>query len=245
MDNRNILINHARLKRHYEANLKSYDEIALLDLSHALRMWMDMKDVVNEYLLSISSNVKFKSFTVSKQLSRLVANKEYILAGLPGGVSTTAGNPEILTNKRANLSKPFTIGTTIKRDFSDKVHVSQIAFINNLHVSADQAKILQKGLPEKSYNFLQWLSSDIVRVSYPKSTGGLERKIISREVFVGRVANILGGSHPMGVHDSENQFNDAVHYLMESEVLGLPTPYFLLLKMAKDILDNITVPIVN
>ena len=87
--------------------------------------------------------------------------------------------------------------------------------------------------------FTQWLASEAVRVCYPREDGVLEVTTISREMIVRRVANTLDGSHPSiaGNGGVDNAFDHPVHHLLQFRMGGLPLPYFILLKIAQDILD--------
>ena len=38
-----VMIQLARLRRHYDAAVRSYDKVALLDLSNTLRIWTELK----------------------------------------------------------------------------------------------------------------------------------------------------------------------------------------------------------
>jgi hypothetical protein len=90
-----------------------------------------------------------------------------------------------------------------------------------------------------SGNYLQWLGADAVIMSYTQADGTLKRVSISREMLVRRVANTLGGSHPSveaGTNDFENSYDPAVHHLLGHNMGGLPLPYFILLKIAQDLL---------
>ncbi|WP_410005039.1 hypothetical protein [Aequorivita nionensis] len=239
----NIIINYKRLKRHFDLNIIGFDEIALYDLSHALRMWVDMKENVSEYLKLKPKSKKFKSYNVSKQLSRLVNNKEYIIAGLSNGIRTWSGNTDIASSSLGHDSSvPFLQQIKFMRNEDNSFTIADFILIYGTVFTDEQRKTVNKGLSEKSYDFSPWLNSEAIRLNYPNSNGKLERKIISREIFVRRVANILGGSHPIGIDDSENKYNDAIKYLMNVSILGLPAPYIIILKIAKDILDNIEIP---
>ena len=57
--------------------------------------------------------------------------------------------------------------------------------------------------------------------------------------FCKRVANTLDGSHPSagGGGDTDNVFDAPVQHLLKYQMGGLPLPYFILLKIAQDILD--------
>lgn len=89
-------------------------------------------------------------------------------------------------------------------------------------------------------NYSQWMAAEVVRVSYPTEAGALERVVLTRETIVKRVANTLDGSHPSAaatISDGNNSFDPAVHYLLRYQMGGLPLPYFILLKIAQDILS--------
>ena len=243
MTDQNIRINYRRLKRHYDLNLKGYDDIALYDLAHSLRMWVDMKEQVSIYLKTNQPDQRFKSYTVNKQLKRLLGRYEYVIACLPKGVTTWGGNPVIASGKKnLDLSRPFTKHFKIIRNANQSFTCIDFVFIDGYAVPKEQMKIIDKGFSIKHHDFKQWLGSETIRLAYKNQDGDLERRIISREIFIGRVANILGGSHPIGLHDSNNRFNDAVRYLMDIEIDGLPAPYLIILKIAKDILESINVP---
>ncbi|MFN9387433.1 MAG: hypothetical protein ACK6BU_10800, partial [Cyanobacteriota bacterium] len=68
--------------------------------------------------------------------------------------------------------------------------------------------------------------------------GPLETVAISREMIIKRVANTLDGSHASaaGGGEVDNAFDAPVHHLLKYKVGGLPLPYFILLKVAQDIL---------
>lgn len=243
MTDPNIQVNYKRLKRHYDLNLKEFDEIALYDLAHSLRMWVDMKENVSDYLKINPPNQKFKSYTVTKQLNRLVGKREYIISGLPNGVQTWSGNSNIVSSSLGHDSSvPFTQSINLMLNPDKSITVANFILIYGIVIPKEQMKILNKGLPSKPYDFKQWLSSETIRLNYRNNNGKLERRIISREIFIGRVANVLGGSHPVGIDSSENKFNDAIKYLMNINIAGLPAPYLIILKIAKDILENISVP---
>jgi len=88
-------------------------------------------------------------------------------------------------------------------------------------------------------NYMQWMGAEAVRLSYPAEEGALKKLVITREMIVRRVANTLDGSHPSAAgknEDMENGFDAAVHHLLQYQMGGLPLPYFILLKIAQDIL---------
>jgi hypothetical protein len=84
-----------------------------------------------------------------------------------------------------------------------------------------------------------WMGAEAVRLSWPMSGDNSELVTISREVLVKRVANVLDGSHPSLGSDPDNRFDAPVQYLLTCQVAGFPLPYFILLKVAQDILDEV------
>jgi len=110
--------------------------------------------------------------------------------------------------------------------------VSGLVFVEN-----DLTKQLKESNVTKC-TYVNWLAADAVRLSYINTNGVLEPVIISREILVKRVANILDGSHPSAtVKQGENIFDAPIIRLTAFNVGGLPLPYFILLKVAQDILD--------
>jgi hypothetical protein len=84
------------------------------------------------------------------------------------------------------------------------------------------------------------MGAEAVRLSFPTGTGDLKSLAISREMIIRRVANTLDGSHPSAATTTggtENSFDPAVHHLLKYQMGGLPLPYFILLKIAQDILE--------
>lgn len=88
-------------------------------------------------------------------------------------------------------------------------------------------------------NYQQWLGAEAVRVCMRGSDRTLRATSISREMIVKRVANTLDSSHPSAsASDTDNTFDAPVHHLLKYIVGGIPLPYFILLKIAQDILAN-------
>jgi len=90
-------------------------------------------------------------------------------------------------------------------------------------------------------NFVSWMGAEAVRVCYVDETGQLRKLSISREKMIRRVANTLNGSHPSeaGNCDSHDPFDAPIHYLLDFKMGGIDLPYFILLKIAQDILANV------
>lgn len=95
---------------------------------------------------------------------------------------------------------------------------------------------------QKRCNYAHWLGAEVVRLSYPSQVSGQKMTTVSlsREMLVKRVANTLDGSHPSAAGNSTTDVNsndEAVRQLLSHLMGGLPLPYFIILKIAQDILD--------
>ncbi|MGI4835943.1 MAG: hypothetical protein ACRYFK_21020 [Janthinobacterium lividum] len=81
-----------------------------------------------------------------------------------------------------------------------------------------------------------WVSATAIRINYLDTNNSLILYNISRESLIRRVANILGASHPEGGFEKSDALDAPIRMLMEFKLLGIPTPYVCLLKIAQDIL---------
>lgn len=233
---RNIRIGLARLYRQYQINSEKYDEIALLDLSHMLRLWVDMKDEVQDYLNSHKINISFPGYTLTKRLSRFLPGKEYVIAAMPGGVQPYRTGEKCLFHSPKVAEAFVVFAAKFEEDDSFTLYSFNLVYCA---VNANARKIISDGIALKKRSFKLWMEAEAVRVNFVNKEGKLERQIIPREKLVARAANFLGGSHPQGMEETNNIFDPAIEYLMQYTLGGLPLPYFILLKTAKDILELI------
>lgn len=156
---------------------------------------------------------------------------------MPGGVKTYASNGHLASGPGMGPSDgDFTIGVAVKVS-PPLIELGKYCIVST---SFDQPLI--KALDAEQITrctYAHWLGAEAVRVSYVSSRGLLEVVAISREMIVKRVANTLDGSHPSaaGGGDADNVFDAPVHHLLQYKMGGLPLPYFILLKIAQDILE--------
>jgi hypothetical protein len=240
IDFNNLIINYKRLQRHYDINLKSYDEIALLDLSHVLRIWMEMAESVQSYLIYCDKDkiVRFPSYSLSKKLAKYIAGKEHIIAGTCGGVITSSANENlILVPEKPTDSILKSFNFMIQTD--GRIQIADIAIVHDKNEGPEVHTLIKNGFIINRSYYGHWLNCEIVRISYKADSGIVERRIIPRHILVKRVANILGGSHAVSDTFSGNYFDIAVRKLLDTRFGGLPVPYFLILKTAQDILSGI------
>lgn len=224
-----------RLRRHYEAAVRTYDEISFLDLSHSLRIWMDLKPELPKLAPSFGTSMAFKTAIPAKKVLKAAKGYRHVFSYMPGGVITYCSNGNLVSSPEMNEGAgDFSTGIAVKVG-QDHIWLNKFCVVGR---SFDQPLI--KALEAETTtrcNYMQWLGSEVVRVSFPLADGSLKSTAISRETLVRRVANTLDGSHPsLTITESDNSIDPAVHHLLQYQVGDLPLPYFILLKVAQDIL---------
>lgn len=235
---REVLIQYERLRRHYEVVEKTYDYASFLDLSHILRIWCELKTALPKYSKSAASMALFKSAVPNRKILKSHSKTEYIVAFMPGGTTSHATDGRIFSCKKdidiggfsvgGNFSKlndgPLTLYSFFLCDPTIKVGTSDI--ISNPKVSR--------------LNFSQWLGAEAARMNFKRNGGNLESVSIPREILIKRLANTLDASHTSlnSPEESENKFDEPIKYLMNFNWGGCPLPYYLLLKVAQDIVNQ-------
>jgi len=236
--NNSINLHFLRLKRHYDAAVQTYDEVSLLDLSHILRIWGELKTVLGDSYPKVKSTITFKTGMPAKKVRKAIKNQKYVFTYLPDGVITYASKGVLVNFPDQNSQEDFTTGIAVKISENNKVELKNFCIVSS---ALEQPLIKAMGSEEtKRLNYLSWLGAEVVRVSFINSEGVLHEISISREILIKRVANILDGSHPSAASqdDFDNKFDEPIKYLLEFKVGGLPLPYFILLKIAQDIIDK-------
>ncbi|MCC8991449.1 MAG: hypothetical protein LM514_02410 [Streptococcus sp.] len=233
-----ILIQMNRLRRHYNVVVRSYDQIALLDLSHSLRIWVELKQALVRISPKFSSSILFKTAIPARKVLKAARGHRFIFSYMPGGVITYASQGYLSSGPEMELnSGDFTTGIAVKLSDNGQIELGKYCIISTSFeqplIKALDAEVVTR------CTYMQWLASEAVRVSFIDPNGDLKTVAISREMIVKRVANTLDGSHPSvaGGADTDNQFDAPVHHLLQYKMGGLSLPYFILLKIAQDILD--------
>jgi len=227
-----------RLRRHYELAVRTYDEIALADLSHTLRIWSEMKSNLAHDVPSLSGSIAFRAGSPNKRVSRLLRDHEFVLSYLPGGAITFASKGELVQLPETWATIPGTQYIEFRENEDDSVEMATFCAVRE-KLSLEQGNELRNYV-QKRLGYQQWLDSEAVRVGMPSEKGDIEIKIVPRDVLIKRVANKYQGSHSRLAKDNrdgESTFDACVAYLMEIRWGGLPFPYFILLKAAQDILS--------
>jgi len=206
-----------RLERHTisaaKVSAQADDTIALMDMTHVLRIWVDMKSDVDDFLATISPYPAFKNPEYTKDLKRLLKRHKHFRLQTTGGAHTTDGQIEGFTWFQKPLS-------------DDELET-----------------IRKAGPPRTrstSLTFSEWLGSEIL--VYVDPSANPPRMGISREVLVRRIANVLGPSHPAGTDigmEHENPSDANIRGLERMSLLGIPAASILLLEMAQQIIDTL------
>jgi hypothetical protein len=224
-----------RLRRHYETAVRTYDHVSFLDLSHSLRIWVELKQELPKLVPAFGTTMSFKTAIPAKKVLKASKGCRYVFSYMPGGVITYCSNGHLASGPEMDhRAGDFAAGIAVKIG-EDHIWLNKFCIVGR---SFDQPLI--KALDAESVtrcNYAQWLGSEVVRVSFPREDGTLATTTISREMMVKRVANTLDGSHAsLAAYESDNSFDPAVRHLLQYRVGGLPLPYFVLLKIAQDIL---------
>ena len=74
----NVGLHLERLRRHYEAAVRSYDDVALLDLSHVLRIWTELKIPLAQHVPAFRTTIAFKTGMPSRKVLRAAKGHRYV-----------------------------------------------------------------------------------------------------------------------------------------------------------------------
>lgn len=227
-----------RLERHFNHSVRTYDDASVLDLAHTLRIWTELKSHLTINYNSFKESV-FKTASPTRKILNHIKKSQYVLSYLPKeGVVAYASKGQLAEsdydpNGSGTLSVYFTY-----MGQSNILH--QFCFVSK-SLEQEYLHAISNNKVSKC-NYMNWLASDIVRLQYINETGKLEAFSISREMLIKRVANVYDASHTsLNDEGGENKFDAPIKWLMGFKFGGLPLPYFLLLKVAQDILENVPV----
>lgn len=228
----------ARLKRHYEHTRDTYDAVSLLDLAHALRVWAEMASTLETDYPAFTATSRFKTATVQKKVAKASRGVPFVFAYLGGQAFSRAANGSIAAYADIGQDTEFTLSASIKKAV-DGVHVGHYAYVER---SLLQPIIRAAGSETVTrVNYTQWLAGEAVKLSRRDEHGVLLPTLsISRHMFIKRVSNTMGASHPesdAGKTQYVNSFDAPIQALMRHKIADLPLPYFVLLKSAQDILE--------
>jgi hypothetical protein len=226
-----------RLRRHYEASVRTYDEVSLLDLSNALRIWTEVKTTLPKKYPGFDTTIAFKSATPTKPLIQQARGHRYVFVFMADGVITYAANGHL--GSTPYQEEDFSMACKIKENTNGSLELSNFCWVSAL---LDGEKLTSKWANANISrgNYAQWMGAEVARLGYIDESGNLTSTMLSRENVIKRVANILQGSHASPEQTElglKNRLDSPVLELMKFKMGGLPVPYFILLKTAQDILE--------
>lgn len=209
-----VKLQYDRLERHYQLALREQDPIAYLDLSHSLRIWVDMKNKIDEICSAQEINLELNNIVKQKALKKILKGATHKYLPLGNGVA------------------------------SPNIEMKGIQIIDRALDANDVKKLFEAGPPRvqnSKLSFSKWLNSSIYEVPSPDDAH--PHITISREIMIKRIANILGASHPQGTEfseDTENRFDSYIRELHELIIAdGYPATYYQLLEISQEILDKV------
>ncbi|RXJ76995.1 hypothetical protein CRV03_06950 [Arcobacter sp. F155] len=211
-----IKLQYDRLERHHKQALNTQDLISFLDLSHSLRIWVDMKNKIDELVEEQEIKLKLNNIVKNKALKKILKGATHQYLPIGNGVD------------------------------SPNVQIKGIQIINRALNSDEVKKLYKAGPPKmqnSNLTFGKWLNSSIYEV--PSNEEVHPHITISREIMIKRVANILGASHPQGTEfseDTENRFDSYIKELHQLKIAdGYPATYYQLLEISQEILEKVKI----
>ena len=224
-----------RLRRHHQTAFVSGDPIALLDLSNTLRIWVQMKQSLAKSAPALLSSIAFKTGSPPKQLTRQAAGREHVLCYMGGEVRTMAANGMIA--RGPEVPGDFQVTCGVRRGPPIEVtYFRRFCLIRGSLGPAGMKHV--DGEDIRRVNFVNWLGSEVARLAFREEDGRIAAYSLTREMVVNRVANILDGSHSSVEIEANNRFDPAIKHLQLYTVGGLQLQYFILLKIAQDMLEH-------
>ncbi|MFA7268848.1 MAG: hypothetical protein WC073_05850 [Sterolibacterium sp.] len=213
MDIDHIKLQYVRLERHHSSALKEKDPISFLDLSHALRIWVDMKGFVDAVTKENGLTLGLANFATPKEVKKILKGSKHTYLPLASGVE------------------------------SPGIEVKGVRVIDRALSPEEIKKLYEAGPPvaqKSKLSFSEWLASGVYEV--PSGEKDHPHLKISREILIKRVANILGASHPAGTEAAEAAENRFDPYVLDLHGVqladGYPATYYQLLEIANDILEH-------
>lgn len=232
-----ILLQLERLQRHYDHSVKAYDEVSLLDLAHALRIWADLKLTLPKSEPRFLKTRLFKSAVAPRKVMKGATGNEYVFAYMADGVVTYASDGHFFESPDHGGDLTLSGAVMIKEDNS--ILLKNFCATKGVALGEENIKIMNSATISRG-NYVEWMGSEVARVCYPDESGALHRVAITREMLIRRVANTMDASHPSGATPSDgegNRFDPAVQYLTQFKVGGIGLHYFILLKTAQDLVE--------
>lgn len=201
-----------RLKRHYEACTKEIDKVSILDLAHSLRILVEMAKALDELVEAKKIEVKFPNQVQNKKIKAILKDTAFTSVPLASTPQANSG-----------------------------MQVKGLHLIKRALTPEEVKKLYEAGPPQIKNTDLsleQWLGSEILETKNDKG----ERIGITRSIFIKRVANILGASHPEGKENEDEYERHLDPFIRELHTIqvanGYPLTYYQLIEIAEVLIKS-------
>jgi len=223
-----------RVHKHFTNCINNPDKIALLDLSHSLRIWTDLKDKIDYKKYPKTNSPIFTAVSPNKTLCGIAKKCFSVIAYFPKGAYTFVNNgKKIINTGKLIPGKPFMIAARANTISGKELVIHDFLFIEKLITDDERKDINIKKVITSKQNFKNWMGSEIVRIYNYKENAILT---ISREKMITRLANSFDASHPKDQNDELQLVDEIITKLFDFSVGELPLPYYILLSISKDLL---------
>lgn len=236
-------VNFERLRRSYELSRRTFDVVSLLDLSHHLRVWTELATRLKEQLPAFGADpTLFRTACPNQNLKDIVRGRRHVVALLPGGTDIfPRGTDNVMAIHQPLADRPGEVlfAFALMRLSTGGIRCGNYVYV---HEGRAEPSVLLDALrgehPETRCDFGNWLAADAVRVGYLDENGQVAAFTLSRKQLICTVANTMGGSHASGLStDAPKRQELATRELAEHMFGAVPLAYFLLLKVAQDLLE--------
>lgn len=184
----------------------------------------------------------FDRYIRTGRLKSLIKSKEYVFTYLPGGLSTKAAvmnnSPDSNVVACPLPATEFSFGYSVVDE--NEGPCCREYWVTHKQMPQSEVTLLYEEsthVPIRKTSFSEYLESPIIYFRFP----GSEMNTISPRNLIHRTANEYEASHATA-EDTLWQGNDPYSFpvkrLMEYTCIGLPLPYFVLLHVAKQIIQN-------
>ncbi len=183
------------------------------DLASSLRNWLQLAKPADAYAQSQQWTLSFPAFENVKSANRLSRQYGGERLHFPSGSARRGMQVVELRTFNAALT-----GDQVRR-------------------LADETDASKKGQPRPSrryHKLSEWLDVEVSEL-----TVGSKRRGILRKEYIDRVANTLGGSHPINAPEKDSEYRDIDRFIAERAiniVNNMPEPYTHLMDVADGIL---------
>lgn len=203
-----IELQYQRLRRHHDAAVGKPDSVSVLDVTHCLRIWVEMKREVDVSLAQVPSRVRFAHSRKSGPLRDMLKGTAFTYLPLATGWS------------------------------SPGVQVKGMMVVNRVLTPEEIKRLYEMGPPRPdavTSTFSEWLGTEIYEVRDPVGQRlGLSREtLIKRVANILGASHPIGAEDS----DRENHFDPYVRELHSLSLAGIPATFYQMMEIADDLIE--------